>query len=198
MLQGEVILVGRLVGEGGRRLCWANALLEPFDGSAPLQLLHLQEALQRQQLQLQQWQISRLQRHTPAPDAVLFSGMVIAVKGRLQQVIAESGFVLSLLFCFLQDFYTRFKETGTIASRTACCYFLWFGLGEKNMIKPFSLVALFTFSQPLTAVRPLVTAAAAVVAFVFAAAAGRVRATAGGFRFALWPASFWAAATRFP
>lgn len=79
------MVVGRLSAEGGRRLCWVTAILEPLDGSAPLQLLHLQEALQRQEMQLQQWQISRLQRQTAAPDTLLFPGMILAAKGRLQQ-----------------------------------------------------------------------------------------------------------------
>ncbi|KAL8447460.1 hypothetical protein Emed_004414 [Eimeria media] len=46
---GEVVVVGKLAAEGGRRLSWATAILEPLDGSAPLQLLQLQQTLQQQQ-----------------------------------------------------------------------------------------------------------------------------------------------------
>lgn len=98
---GEIVVVGRLAAEGGRRLCWATAILEPMDGSAPVQLLHLQEALQQQHLQLQQWQISRLQRQTPPPDAMLFPGMVVAAKGRLQQDGYGQQLLVSAFHCGL-------------------------------------------------------------------------------------------------
>ncbi|KAL8429864.1 hypothetical protein Efla_004678 [Eimeria flavescens] len=82
---GEAVLVGKLSGEGGRSLSWPTAILEPLDGSAPVQLLQLQETLQQQQQQLRIWNASKLQQQCDAPDALLFPGLVVAAKGRLRQ-----------------------------------------------------------------------------------------------------------------
>ncbi|KAL8274253.1 hypothetical protein Esti_001842 [Eimeria stiedai] len=72
--------------EGGRRLSWATAILEPLDGSAPLQLLQLQQALQQQQqLLVLRSNSALLQQRDLADDALLFPGMILAVKGRMQQ-----------------------------------------------------------------------------------------------------------------
>ena len=91
------MVVGRLAGEGARKLHWSNAILESLDGDPPMQLLCLEAAVLQQQQQLQQWSISRLRRHTNAPDAVLYPGMVVAVKGRLQQARNNTHMLLLLV-----------------------------------------------------------------------------------------------------
>ena len=59
-----------------------------------MQLLCLEAAVHQQQQQLQQWGISRLRKHTHAPDALLYPGMVVAVKGRLQQARTNTPILL--------------------------------------------------------------------------------------------------------
>lgn len=92
-----MVVVGRVAGEGARKLHWTNAILGSLDGETPLQLLCLEAAMLQQQQQLQQWGISRLRRHTHAPDALLYPGMVVAAKGRFQQARRNIPVLLLLL-----------------------------------------------------------------------------------------------------